>query len=361
MLQRLEPAEYHITLPILASVEHALIAQAVAEGTIPGWVAVDSREQPRTVLISAPAAEYVIGDYGNSAFNQSLVSLITEEIIPQGRQKGWAVFNLHYWPDGWAQLLDDVFADTVVVKNYQRYFKFAKRRIQWQGMVPPGFTLRQIDGALLEQQGLENVARIRGSAEDDFGSVEAFLQRGFGFCLLHGDVVASWCTSDAVSGNRCELGIHTDRRYRRRRLATIAVAATVDYCLTHGLTEIGWHCWSQNLPSVAVAEKVGFEEVTCHQAIHIWLNPIDGLLVNGNLALMRYQFAEAAGFYEQAFAETGALAAQAQLPYLLQRPGAEMAYHFKAACARALAGEWGVAMEELERALEDGTDRWAGY
>lgn len=361
MLQKLEPGEYHIALPILSSVEHALIAQTVAEGTTPGWVAVDSREQPRTVLASAPAAEYVIGDCSSPEFNQALVSLITEEIIPQGRQKGWAVFNLHYWPDGWEQVLDVVFANTVVVKNYQRYFKFAKRCVEWQGMLPAGFTLHQINGKLLEQEHLENVARIRGSAEGDFGSVEAFLQRGFGLCLLHGDVVASWCTSDAASGNRCELGIHTDRRYRRRGLATIALAATVDHCLAQGLTEIGWHCWSQNLPSAAVAEKVGFEEVTRHHAIHIWLNPIDGLLVNGNLALMRYQFAEAAGLYEQAFGEKEALAAEAQPPYLLQRPGAEMAYRFKAACARALAGEQDAALVELEKALEAGTDRWAGY
>jgi GNAT superfamily N-acetyltransferase len=361
MLHKLEPAEYHMALPLLATVEHALIAQSVAEGTIPGWVAVDSPDQPRTALVSAPAAEYVIGDCSNSQFNQALASMIREEIIPQGREKGWAVFNLHYWPDGWEQLLDDVFADTVVVKNYQRYYQFANRRIEWQGTVPRGFTLGPIDGALLEQQDLENMARIRDSAEGDFGSAEAFLQRGFGFCLLHGDVVASWCTSDAVSGNRCEIGIHTDRRYRRRGLATITVAATVDHCLSHGLTEIGWHCWSQNLPSAAVAEKVGFEEVTHHHAIHIWLNPIDGLLVNGNLALMRHQFGKATAFYERAFAEKEALAAEAQSPYLLQRLGAEMAYRFKAACAQALAGDRDSALQELEKALEKGTDRWAGY
>jgi hypothetical protein len=101
--------------------------------------------------------------------------------------------------------------------------------------------------------------------------------------------------------------------------------------------------------------------VARHHAIHIWLNPVDGLLVNGNLALMRYQFAEAAAFYEQALAGEEALAGETQRPYLLQPPRAEMTYRFKTTCARALAGEQDAALAELEKALEAGTDRWAGY
>ena len=61
----------------------------------------------------------------------------------------------------------------------------------------------------------------------DSWGVEDFLARGVGQCLVHGNTIASWCIGDYAAGHACEIGIHTDERYRRRGLATLAVRATL--------------------------------------------------------------------------------------------------------------------------------------
>jgi len=69
----------------------------------------------------------------------------------------------------------------------------------------------------------------------------------------------SWSLADCRSGDACEIGIHTAEPYRRRGLATLTAAATVEYALSNGFSTVGWQCSEDNLGSIGTAEKVGFE------------------------------------------------------------------------------------------------------
>jgi RimJ/RimL family protein N-acetyltransferase len=84
------------------------------------------------------------------------------------------------------------------------------------------------------------------------------VQTGLGFCLLKGGEIVSWCLSVYASGAQIELGLATDPDHRGRGYATLTAAACLEYCTGNGL-EPHWHCWEDNLPSIRVAEKVGFE------------------------------------------------------------------------------------------------------
>ena len=79
--------------------------------------------------------------------------------------------------------------------------------------------------------------------------------------MLHGNQAVSWSIADCVSGNRCEIGIQTKHEFRRQGLATLTAAATVDFCLQSGIQQVGWHTSEDNIGSIRVAEKVGFERV----------------------------------------------------------------------------------------------------
>ena len=86
-----------------------------------------------------------------------------------------------------------------------------------------------------------------------------------------------------VSGDRCEIGIHTDERYRRQGFAALTAAAMVQYCLSDGMTHIGWHCHTHNQASAATAEKVGFEHVLDHPLWQVRFREVDSPLVNDGL------------------------------------------------------------------------------
>jgi RimJ/RimL family protein N-acetyltransferase len=80
-------------------------------------------------------------------------------------------------------------------------------------------------------------------------------------CLLHEQEIVGWCLSEYNAGPRCEIGIATAEPFRRRGLATLMARAFIDHALTQGVYDIGWICWAGNRPSVATAEKLGFELV----------------------------------------------------------------------------------------------------
>jgi RimJ/RimL family protein N-acetyltransferase len=124
------------------------------------------------------------------------------------------------------------------------------------------FAILPIDPPLLANTDLSIPDHIPAWITSNWGSTEAFMKHGFGFTVMHQNHLVSWSLADCISGNRCEIGIHTLPEYRRQGLATHTAAATVDYALQHGFTHIGWHTSEDNIGSIKVAEKVGFTRST---------------------------------------------------------------------------------------------------
>ena len=360
MICKLKESEYERARPVIEGVDHALAVDAVIDGTCPGSVYVDDVDTPRTLFAETPEGHYLVGYEENEAFNRSLQELIVDEILPKGEKEGWWYLLVHYFPNSWEETLDAMFGGRPVVKDYQEFYAFRERRIDWRENVPSGFCMTRVDRELLERTDLTNINRINGWAEGNFGSIEGFVTTGFGFCLLHGDEIVSWCMADCVSGDRSEVGIHTDERYRRRGFATLTLAAAVDHCLSNGLTHIGWHCWSSNSPSAATARKVGFEKVLDHHAFHIWFNEIDSHLVNGNIAFMREEFGEAAAWYEKAFRIVEARRDATDSHLLVDRED-PVRYYYQAASAWALAGERESALRNVTRALDRSSLRQGAF
>ena len=361
MIHKLKEGEYERVLSVLEGMDFNLSVYAVVEGTCPGWIYVDDVVHPEAAFISSPEGHYVVGNENNQAFNVSLKELITESILPKGKEAGWLYFCLFYFPDTWEETLDVMFKEYLPVKDYQEFYAFKQLRVDWKDRVPSGFSMNRVDEKLLSRTDLKNVNSVAGWAKGNFGSISDFVKKGFGFCLLHEHDMVSWCMADCVSENKCEIGIHTDEEYRKRGFATLTVATTVDYCISNNLTHIGWHCWSHNVGSAATARKVGFEKVLDHYAFKIWLNPFDNLLVHGNMDLMRQQFKEAAGWYERAFKIAEAEEPGVLDSHLFSSRGDQGRYYWKAACTWALAGERDASIRNLNKALDRGSYRQGAY
>jgi len=112
---------------------------------------------------------------------------------------------------------------------------------------------------------------------NNWGTTADFLQRRFGFATFHEDAddavrVVSWSLVDCRSGDACKIGIHTAEPYRRRGLATLTAAATVEHALSSGFSTIGWQCSEDNLGSIGTAEKVGFERERDYAMYYTVLN-----------------------------------------------------------------------------------------
>jgi hypothetical protein len=151
--------------------------------------------------------------------------------------------------------------------------------------------------------------------------------------------MVSWCITDCVSGNQCEVGIHTAEKFRKRGLATITVAATVDYCLSNGFTSVGWHCGDDNIGSWKTAEKVGFEKTKDYVHYYCMFDEVHHLAEIGLFDFRKKQYKKAAECYEKIFAMTD------DSPHY---------YYHLAALAWAALGERKTAIRYLNAAIDKG-------
>ncbi len=337
---------------MFAELEWNLIITAVFEGTCPGGIYVDDSVNPKTALIVSPEGYYLAGYAHNDEFNRELKQLFDEKIIPEKIKEGEENISLNYSPPAWEDNMEIILGDKFPLKVQGYYYKFDELRIDWREIVPPGFSMVQIDEDLLRKTDLKNSGEVLHWSKKNWKSTDDFLKRGFGFCLLHEDTIVSWCLADCVSGSRCEIGIETDENYWRRGFATATVAATVEYCLSHGFTEIGWHTGTTNVGSYKTAEKVGFVRVLEDEYYFSWFYPVDNFIEHGYFCWLDNNFRESAEWFERAIAvaESGEYDSF-QIPrHTLQ------SICFYAACSWARVGEKDASFTNLYKGIKAGED-----
>ncbi|WP_251553680.1 GNAT family N-acetyltransferase [Neobacillus muris] len=89
-------------------------------------------------------------------------------------------------------------------------------------------------------------------------SLSHFLNHGFGFCLLKDGQIACECISIFPSSEFAEIDIVAQEPFRGMGLAQTSAQLFIDCCLEKNLTPT-WDCDVNNLASIKLAEKLGFE------------------------------------------------------------------------------------------------------
>ncbi len=349
MLDEVSGDAYEAVRPLFAGLERHLIVDAVLEGLSPGRVYVDDPARPRAAFLSSPEGHFLGGDPGDGAFARELHRLIFDTLFDgdAGSAAGDRLDSLYVVcsSESWVPHLTTIMAGRTPLAEERLYYEFVRPRIDWRAALPDDIALRQVDAALLARTDLQNHAAVAGWVEGNWGTVDAFLARGVGCCLVHGDAIASWSLADCAVGARCEIGIETNPAYRRRGLATLVTAATVETCLARGLSRIGWHCWERNLGSRGVAERVGFARSAAYTMYWCLADEARHQAEGALLAARRGDRGAVTAWYERACGAADA-------------PG--WVYFYAAACLATL-GEHAAALERLHEAIDRGVDpAWLG-
>lgn len=261
----LSPHQYPLTHALFVPLTpYHLAIESLLAGKSAGTILVDDPGQPHTALAWTSHRVFLGGHpLSSQEFARILTGLFANDQFP-------AEFGLYY-PPAWETVIevlgDDDFGKgsplpvppKQVFCGLRHYY--AGRAHLRDGHLPEEFTLRPIDAPLLTETHLKNLFPLVDELKSERESVTTFLRNSFGFCALYGDEIAGWCTSEYNTGTRCEVGIATVEGYRRRGIATALASALIEHALANGYTEIGWHCWANNVGSVATARKLGLEKV----------------------------------------------------------------------------------------------------
>ena len=259
-MYELDEIEYEKVRPLFKAMDYHLAVNAIIEGTARARIYVDDLDHPEAAITWTKHRFYLVGSEHNDEFNEAVHRLFTETIYPQAIEAGEDAFVLYYSPDSWEDKIHVILKDKSPIKDRRQFYTFKKLKHNWSALLPAGFTMQRVDRKLLANRRLKHLDALVEEMQSERASVDDFLSKSFGFCLIHGDEIVSWCLSEYNSGRQCEVGIETVEGYRRRGFATLTASALIEYAIANGITTIGWHCWADNEASIATARKVGFEK-----------------------------------------------------------------------------------------------------
>ena len=341
MLFQLDKESYEIVRLLFKEMRRDVSADAVLDGNSPGTVWVDNKKNPTAALMDSPEGYILVGDPSDRQFSNAINKLFVEEIYPTGLKTGKKSFEIHCkgtWED---RIQEVILKGKLPIKIPCQHFLFREIRIpDWKDRLPEGFEMLRVDEKFLSRSNLKGFEEVI-SRVCEWGSPGDFLEKGFGFRAVRGDEIVSRCIADCVSRNRCEIGIGTSSKYRKRGFASLTATAAVEYCLDNGLTAIGWHCARANKASRMAALAVGFEKIEDYHVYSACFNEFENYIQNALYKI--YELKEPAGaekYLEKAFA--------------MERPGSDLLYVL--ARAYAVNDFRDLASKYIEAAVASGFD-----
>jgi hypothetical protein len=228
-----------------------VLMNSVLEGCF-GVSYADSRATPSTARLDSGAFTILGGNPKANAVTALLRHVPISYVTPQNSE--------------WRQVLEVEFGNRL---SPLRFTEFSSESLNVNHLIklarelPDDLELRNIDKPLAERlvSDLNNEYFF-----ENFESIEDFLKRGMGYCILHKKVIVSAATSMARCNKAVDIEIETKSEYRKRGLGTIVGAKLALDCLENGINP-KW--LAANVDSEKLAQKLGYVKVNTYETFEI--------------------------------------------------------------------------------------------
>jgi predicted acetyltransferase len=167
--------------------------------------------------------------------------------------------------------MDALVVGKEIIHANREYYACKELKHNWKDVMPAGFQLQMVNADLLANTNLKHLETLKEELTSERPSVDDFLAKSFGVCAIHENELAGWCLSEYNADERCEIGIETTSDYRQRGIATALTLAFLEHAFSHGITEVGWHCFKRNESSAKTALKAGFDKICDYKSFIVLL------------------------------------------------------------------------------------------
>ena len=270
MLIELDPPAFCVVSPLFEALRIHLAIDSVMNGATPARLFTDDATSPNCALIWYGHRILLAGDPDHQSSGAAAADFIASVVIPHELGRGNHWLSLYYEPDQWAESIEH---DLLPGKSYHRalrqYYACDTRlpdTVDAFSEVPAGMSLQRVDAKLVGNHALINLDTLKEEMCSERPSVDNFLARSFGVCLIQNSELIGWCLSEYNSADRCAIGIETREPFQRRGLGTLMTRAMVQIARSASIREVGWHCWASNVASGKTALKAGFHHVCNYQS-----------------------------------------------------------------------------------------------
>jgi GNAT superfamily N-acetyltransferase len=267
-MYRLAPRDTQLAGPVFAALEHHLAVLSALAGETPAEIYVDDPAHPQAgLLLPANRHRVYVAGVATPDFVTAVAETLLRRYLPAERAAQPSDAIIYHAPGAWGAALAEQLAGIQTWEAERRYYRLLVGPDAPSFPLPAGFTLRQIEAAVLDDHALLNRDELVAEVLSESPSVEEFLQHRLGYCAQRGQELAGWCLTEYNHAGHCEIGIETVAPYRRQGIGLATAAATLALAAHQGIREVGWHCWGDNAASIGLANRLGFEEVERHRVL----------------------------------------------------------------------------------------------
>jgi GNAT superfamily N-acetyltransferase len=203
---------------------------------------------------------YLAGQLVLSETIKDLASLINTYVKEKAVKEGLSYFKVKALSSSLENSIADIFQNIPLHKTNKLFYTFRAKRVK---TIPDpgleGIQYHPIDADFLEEGQFENNHYVKSEIEWMWPSLERFLEKGFGTAAVIDASIICWCTAEYVSKSKCGIGIEVIDEFQNKGIATATAAHFLEHCMNQNIVA-HWECDKDNIGSVRVAEKVGFEK-----------------------------------------------------------------------------------------------------
>ncbi|WP_439021429.1 GNAT family N-acetyltransferase [Bacillus thuringiensis] len=246
-MKQLSVAEYRNVISILeGNARTATFAYAICDQVIDGEVFANEK-LTAGLIITANGIYYLFGDTGDQTYNEDLFSYIKKAI-----EKTEKRFTLFTSSKEWEMMIEERFSN--VLRNIPRMkFQSVTFEERKRDCSKNTYKVKRIDRKDIAQSN-EFTAEYY---KEYWGSTEAFLSDGFGFCIEQSGMIVAECVSIFSGNGFAEIDIATHKAYQGKGLAQAVATRFIEHCIQNDIIPC-WDCYADNIPSQKLASKLSF-------------------------------------------------------------------------------------------------------
>ncbi|WP_017153907.1 GNAT family N-acetyltransferase [Bacillus bingmayongensis] len=249
-MRKLALTEYHKVLSVLEeNKQTATFAYAVCTRIIDGEIFVNER-LTAGLIMTANGIYYLFGDTYDQEFQCTLISYIENNVLTTEKR-----FTLFVSSIDWETIIENHFNDS--------FRKIPRKKFLFQRDIFED-RKRELDGSTYKVMRIDRniIGKSTEFTEQYFkeywGFTEAFLNHGFGFCILQDQKVVAECVSIFRGNSFAEIDIATHPDHQGKGLARLVAIYFIEHCIQNVITPC-WDCNIDNISSQKLANKLGFD------------------------------------------------------------------------------------------------------
>lgn len=240
---------------------------SMIEENTPCEVYVDNLEKPSISLTwDKGHCVYFGGVSSDETQYYKAMNFFREKILSEETKNKLGIIKIYFssgeWKEALLQSLQDfrpmIFERTLYKHNHKNIPSYRIENVE----------VKEINSQIINNRELKNINFMLEEITGMWGSVQQFLDKGFGSCAIQGNEIVCWCTAEYVSKGICGIGIETVKDYQGKGIATTTVLKFLDRCAELEILTY-WDSWKNNIQSIRVAEKAGFKKVLDYQIVFL--------------------------------------------------------------------------------------------